>query len=60
MTDKNKQPLKYMTDKELFYLMQDKFKTMYPDKSVRDNIIKQLIIQWYRKEKMLDQGILKK
>lgn len=59
MVDSNKQPLKYFTDVELFYLMQDQFKNIITDKKERDNIIKELIKQWYIKEKSLDLGMLK-
>lgn len=59
MIDKNKQPLKYMTDVELFDLIQDQFKHINSDIKLRDKLLKQIIIQWYQKEKMLDQGIIK-
>lgn len=59
MVDKNKQPIKYMTDVELFDLIQDKFQKINADTKLRDKLLKQIIIQWYKKEKMLDQGIIK-
>ena len=59
MVDKNKQPIKYMTDVELFYLIQDHFQNINNNAKLRDDFLKKIIIQWYNKEKMLNQGILK-
>lgn len=45
--DKNKQPLKLLTDVQLFDLIQEKFKNILSDKEERDKFLKQIIKQWY-------------
>lgn len=46
--DKYKQPYKNMTDMQLFYVIQDKFKNIITNKEIRDNFIKQVIRDWYK------------
>jgi hypothetical protein len=60
LVDGNKNPLKYMTDKEAFYMLQEEFKNICQDKEKRDEIIKNVLKQWYKKEKLLDDGTLSK
>ena len=45
--DKNKQPIKLLTDVQLFYLIQEKSKNILSDKEERDKFLKQIIKQWY-------------
>ena len=55
MVDSYKQPLQYLSDTDLFYMVQDKFKNILPadDDSEnpthfnRDKFLKQIIIDWY-------------
>ena len=51
--------VKNMTAKQLFYLLQDKFKGVYGDKKKRDAFIKQTMIDWYNK-KITKDGLLSK
>ena len=51
--------IKNMTAKQLFYLLQDKFKGIYGDKSKRNKFIKQVMIDWYNK-KISNEGLLSK
>lgn len=60
LVDKNKKPLKYMSDKDAFYLIQDEFKNIIQDKKERDKLLKDILIQWYGNKKSLEQGILSK
>ena len=46
--DKYKQPYKNMTDAQLFYVIQDKFKNIITNREIRDNFIKQVIRDWYK------------
>ena len=46
--DKYKQPYKNMTDLQLFYAIQDKFKNIITNREIRDNFIKQVIKDWYK------------
>lgn len=48
--DKHKSPIKPMTDEQLFYLLQNKFKNIYSDKKERDTFIKKIIKAWYYKK----------
>lgn len=48
-----------MTAKQLFYLLQDKFKGIYGDKAKRNALIKQTMIDWYNK-KISNEGLLSK
>lgn len=45
--DKYKQLIKNITDKQLFYVVQDKFKNLFSSKSERDEFLKQVIKDWY-------------
>jgi hypothetical protein len=45
--DKYKQVVKTLTDVQLFYIIQDQFKNILPDKEERDKFIKQVIKDWY-------------
>ena len=51
--------IRNMTSKQLFYLLQDKFKGIYGDKQKRDAFIKQVMIDWYNK-KITNDGLLSK
>lgn len=41
---------KNMDDKQLFYLLQDKFKNIYLDKTIRDRFLKQVMKDWFNKK----------
>ena len=41
---------KNLDAKQLFYLLQDKFKNIYLDKSIRDRFIKQVMKDWFNKK----------
>jgi hypothetical protein len=45
---KDKKPVKTMTDKQLFYYLQSKFKNILPDNE-RDEFLKDTIKKWYSK-----------
>lgn len=45
--DDYKQVVKTLTDVQLFYIIQDKFKKILPDKNERDKFIIQVIKDWY-------------
>lgn len=60
LKDANGQTVKNLTDVQLFYMLQDKFKNIMPDNESRDNFLKQIIKDWYTKEKQLNNGILSK
>lgn len=45
--DSFKQPKQYMTDVDLFYVVQDEFKNIVSDKNDRDKFLKQCIKDWY-------------
>lgn len=47
MVDQYKNPLKSMTDVQLFYMMQERFKRMFGSKEERDRMLKQIIKDWY-------------
>ena len=49
--------LKNMDDKQLFYMLQDKFQHLYDDAFKRDKLLKQIIKDWY-KDKISKNGIL--
>ena len=51
--------IRNMTAKQLFYLLQDKFKGIYGDKKKRDAFIKQTMIDWYNR-KVSKDGLLSK
>lgn len=50
-------PVKNMTDKQLFYFLQDKFKDILSDKSKRDKFIIQVMKDWYN-NKITKDGVL--
>ena len=60
LKDATGQTVKNLTDVQLFYLLQDKFKNIMPDNESRDEFLKQIIKDWYAKNKLLDNGILSK
>lgn len=45
--DKYKQIVKTLTDVQLFYIIQDQFKNILPDKAERDKFIIQVLKDWY-------------
>lgn len=52
LLDSSKNVLKLMTDKQLFDLLQEKFKKILPnsnssERNVRDNFLKKVLIAWY-------------
>lgn len=52
LVDKNRNVLKLMTDRQLFDLLQEKFKNILPnkeedDKKKRDEFLKSVMIAWY-------------
>ena len=49
--------LKNMTDIQLFYLLQDRFKNIYDDKNKRDKLLKQIIKDWFY-NKITKDGLL--
>ena len=53
------QIIRNMSAKQLFYLLQDKFKGIYDDKKKRDALIKQTMIDWYNR-KVSKDGLLSK
>jgi hypothetical protein len=55
--DSHKQIIKNLDDKELFYIVQDKFKNIISDKVQRDAFLKRVIIDWYD-HKITDGGVL--
>lgn len=48
---------KNMSQEQLFYLIQDKYKNIYLDKDKRDKFLKQVIKDWYNK-KITREGLL--
>lgn len=46
-----------MTQSQLFYMLQDKFKTIYNNKEQRDKLIRQVIKDWYN-NKISKEGML--
>lgn len=48
--DKHQNPVKMMTDVQLFYLLQEKYKNIIADKKERDTFLKKLIKAWYNKK----------
>lgn len=51
------QPLKNMTDKQLFYLLQDRFSHIYDDTKKRDSLLTQIMKDWYN-DKITPNGML--
>jgi hypothetical protein len=58
-TDKNGKILRTLSDVQLFYMVQEKFKNILPDKKERDNFLKQVLKDWYSKS-ISKAGSLKK
>lgn len=57
MIDSNGNVIKNMTDRQLFDLMQDKFKNLYDNNIQRDKFIAQVIKDWYY-NKIDNNGLL--
>lgn len=49
--------LRNMTDKQLFYLLQDRYKDLYDDKNIRDRLLIQILKDWFPK-KISKDGLL--
>ena len=49
--------LRNMTDKQLFYLLQDRFKNLYDDKDIRDRLLIQILKDWFPR-KITKDGLL--
>lgn len=50
LTDANKQPVKYISYKELLIILQNDFKNISIDKDERDDFLKDILIKWSKKE----------
>lgn len=48
--DDYKQVIKTLTDVQLFYILQEEFKSIIADKDERDKFLKQVIKDWYNKK----------
>jgi hypothetical protein len=48
--DDNKNPVKTLTDVQLFYVVQSQFKNILADRDERDKFLKQVIKDWYNKK----------
>jgi hypothetical protein len=48
--DKYKQIYKTLTDVQLFYILQDEFKSVMPNKQDRDDFLKDVMVKWYNKK----------
>lgn len=59
MLSSNGTPLKNMTAIQLFYLLQDRFSKIYPDKKQRDEFLWEVMNDWYD-EKISKNGLLSK
>ena len=62
LLDSSKNVLKLMTDKQLFDLLQEKFKKILPnsnssERNVRDNFLKKVLIAWYN-DKITKEGAI--
>ena len=53
------QVMKNMTDKQLFYMLQDKFSNIYSNHNQRDKFLQQIIKDWYY-DRISKQGLLSK
>jgi len=53
------QPVKALTDVQLFYIVQDEFKNILSDKNERDEFLKDVIKSWYNKKISNNNTILK-
>ena len=49
--------LRNMTDKQLFYLLQDRFKNLYDNKDIRDRLLIQILKDWFPR-KITKDGLL--
>ena len=49
--------MKNMTDKQLFFMLQNKYQKMFADTEERDKFLKQIIKDWYY-DKITDSGML--
>lgn len=56
--DDFKQPVKALTDVQLFYIIQDEFKNIIADKAERDEFLKDVIKSWYNKKISKDNTVL--
>ena len=45
--DAHQNPVKTMTDEQLYYVLQEKFKNIIADKNERNTFLKKLIKAWY-------------
>lgn len=50
LVDKNKQPIQYITYKELLIILQNDFKNINVDKKERDEFLRDTLIKWSKKE----------
>ena len=50
MTGSNGKVLKTLSDVQLFYMVQERFKNILSDKNERDKFLKQVIKDWYAKK----------
>lgn len=57
LKDNSGNVVKNLSPKQLFYLIQDKFKNIYSDKNKRDKLLRQIIIDWYN-DKISKEGLL--
>ena len=62
LLDSSKNVVKLMTDKQLFDLLQEKFKTILPnndndERLLRDNFLKKVLIAWYN-DKITKEGVI--
>lgn len=57
LLNKSGEPIKNMTDVQLFEMLQDKFQHLCDDENKRDNLLKQIIKDWY-KDKISKNGML--
>lgn len=45
--DSHQNPVKTMTDEQLFYVLQEKFKNIIADKEERNSFLKKMLKAWY-------------
>ena len=57
LLNKSGEAIKNMTDVQLFEMLQDKFQHLCDDENKRDNLLKQIIKDWY-KDKISKNGML--
>lgn len=51
--------LQNLSDKEAFYLLQDKFFSIYPDEHTRDEFLKLVLVNWFN-HKITKDGLMPK